>query len=143
MILYQTYLDQTHQGFRPVCFVFERARASKHFLTFKGTNCKFLLEYFKSTKALTRTHGGNRLCCLREESVLRPTHKSSPNMSSQNHIKGQKQLNLLFWQIIWTTYKQITYNIMRSRLHSQLGSSKEIFSELITWENVTRWQTLY
>ena len=39
----------------------------------KGTlwgNCKFLLEYFKGTKAMTKGHGGNRLCCLREVSGL-------------------------------------------------------------------------
>ena len=49
----------------PVCYVFERARAPRHFLlVLKGTlwgNCKFLLDHFKGTKAMTRGHGGNRL----------------------------------------------------------------------------------
>ena len=38
----------------------------------KGTllgNCKSILGHFKDTKAMTRGHGGNRLCCLHEVSV--------------------------------------------------------------------------
>ena len=40
---------------------FERAKAQRHFIL--GKQCKFLLEHFKGTKAMTsRGHGGNRLC---------------------------------------------------------------------------------
>ena len=43
------------------------------FFLVKGTlwwNCKIVLEHFKGIKAMTRGHGGNRLCCLREVSGL-------------------------------------------------------------------------
>ena len=45
----------------------------------KGTlwgNCKFLLEHFKGTKAMTRGHRGNRLRCLREVSGLYAVYMS-------------------------------------------------------------------
>ena len=69
--------DKTHTGL--YALLFERARAPRHFLLGKGMeveNCTFLLELFKGTKALTRGHGGNRLCCLHEVSGLHtPTSK--------------------------------------------------------------------
>ena len=57
--LYASFLKgQGHQGI---------------FFSVKGTlwwNCKFLLEHFKGTKAMTRGHGDNRLGCLCEVSGL-------------------------------------------------------------------------
>ena len=58
--------------FKPICFVFEGARAlspCRAPVILLG-NCMFLLENFKGTKAITRGQGGNRLCCLREVSGL-------------------------------------------------------------------------
>ena len=85
---------------RPVYFTFERARAPGHFLLVKGTlwgNCKFLLEHFKRTKALTRGHGGNNLCCLHLVSGL--------NLSS----KYKATCNLAHW-IIKGTCQSIWFN---------------------------------
>ena len=63
-------------GMQDCVFVFERGKGTKAFspwwrAPYRWGNCKFLLEHFKGTKTLTRGHGGNRLCCLREESGLR------------------------------------------------------------------------
>ena len=76
--MYYSHLEEILEHFkqvgcRPVhvCFFFERARAPQHFLLGKGHPmrkfCNFLLaEHFKGTKAMTRGHGGNHLCCLSE-----------------------------------------------------------------------------
>ena len=69
-------------------FVFERIGHQGGFLLgtvfylVKGTvwgNCEFPLKQLKGTKAMTRGHGGNCLCCLREISglyVLQANHNS-------------------------------------------------------------------
>ena len=57
---------------RPVCFVFERARAPGHFPDGKVHSRRILsilnADHFKGTKTMTRGNGGNCLCCLPEVS---------------------------------------------------------------------------
>ena len=60
---------------RPVCFIFERARALSPFVKGRYPLRKFLLsEHFKGTTAMARGHWGNCLHCLREVSGLKWKH---------------------------------------------------------------------
>ena len=61
----------------PVCFVFTKARAARHFLLGKGMlweNCQLLLDHFKGTKAIM-TRGALRQLPLLPPISFRPTYK--------------------------------------------------------------------
>ena len=63
---------------RHLCFVFERARAPRYFLFAKRHPMIQIVKDFKGTKAMTRGHGGNCLCCLSEVSGLLQPIKTKP-----------------------------------------------------------------
>ena len=98
--------ETTIHAIRAVCFGFERARHQGIFFLVKGTlwwNCKFVLEHFQGTKALTRGHRGNRLCCLREvsglcHSCLMPNSRCS--LSQLTHYFICLYLKVSYLQII-------------------------------------------
>ena len=75
--LYASFLKgQGHQGI---------------FFLVKGTlwwNCKFVLEHFKGTKAMTRGHGGNRLRCLREVSGLIMCRQGKKELPGNLYLLG-------------------------------------------------------